>query len=248
MTGNQTDLVLTPVQQSAAVRTGTVTDFRAQTVEVDVGGATLTAGYLSSYAPIRGDLVAVARQDASWLCLGSLAGYGPNEVSNPSFEQQGILVNTVPIHWNLVNVAGVASMSVVSDTLAPHGGLVAMVNPDAAAGRDAVVYSTVIPVVPGERWDLSAWVAGVNAVGAAVANARLIAIWGVDVTTGYPGVPTETTVQSLTNLGDSVFVRVSGRVTVPATAAVMRVGIRTTPALPANTGVRMDFFTARKVF
>lgn len=70
---NQTDLVLTPVKERAVIRTGTVLSSTASSVIVEVSGRQVDAGYLDWYTPVAGDLVALALQDASWLCLGRIA-------------------------------------------------------------------------------------------------------------------------------------------------------------------------------
>jgi len=244
---NQTDMIITPQREGAGIRTGTVVGFTAQTVSVDVGGAVLVAGYLRWYVPILEDLVAVGRQDASWLCLGSIAGYGPNQVPNASFELDGDLIGTVPTHWFVSNLSGAGTVSVLTDDIAPNGTHVAVINPGAVA-RDVVLYSSAFDVAPGERWDISGYAAGLNPAGGALTNVLLIAIWGPDSTTLYPGAPGGAIVDSLTNIGDSTFIYMEGRVTVPATASFMRVGFRTNPALPIGVGARLDFVVARRVF
>jgi hypothetical protein len=57
-----------------AIRTGTIFALDGGTVRVLVNGGLIDAGYLASYMPQVGHTVALARQDAGWLVLGSIGG------------------------------------------------------------------------------------------------------------------------------------------------------------------------------
>lgn len=63
------------------VRTGTVVgvDRVGGQLRVNVNGGIVDAGYLATYLPQIGHTVALVRQKAGWLCLGSLAGGGAAE-------------------------------------------------------------------------------------------------------------------------------------------------------------------------
>ena len=72
---NTTDSLLSVKKRPAVIRTGTVTEVGAtnttsSTILVQVGNSSVLAGWLLPYVPLVGDLVAVARQDSSWLVLG----------------------------------------------------------------------------------------------------------------------------------------------------------------------------------
>lgn len=57
------------------MRTATITAVSGTSVTISVSGGEFTAGVgvLTSYAPVVGDVVAVFRQDSSWLILGPTA-------------------------------------------------------------------------------------------------------------------------------------------------------------------------------
>lgn len=61
------------------MRTATVTAVSGTAVTISVSGGTFTAGVgvVTSYAPKVGDVVAVFRQDSSWLILGPTSGVNP---------------------------------------------------------------------------------------------------------------------------------------------------------------------------
>lgn len=75
MPTNQTDMTLTPIRERAVVRRGTVVQTGSDgRVLVDIGGVSVRAGHVTSYAPTPGEQVALALQDASWLVLGAVSG------------------------------------------------------------------------------------------------------------------------------------------------------------------------------
>ena len=75
---NTTDNLLIAKQRNATVRTGIIQEVNttATTLLVTVGNATVEAGFLEPYVPVVGDLVAVIRQDSTWLVLGPFNGTG----------------------------------------------------------------------------------------------------------------------------------------------------------------------------
>jgi hypothetical protein len=60
---------------SNGMRTATVTAVAGTVVTISVAGGQFSSGvgYLTSYTPTVGTVVAVFRQDSSWLILGKLA-------------------------------------------------------------------------------------------------------------------------------------------------------------------------------
>lgn len=242
---NQSDALLTVSEQNSVTRTGTITEIEVTSVSVLVGGTVITASYLRGSDIVLGDLVAVIRQDSSWVCLGALSGFGPNQIDNPSFELEGPKTG-VPLQWNLADITGVSTMSVVATSTAPEGDLVAQI--DVAVGaREAVLYSNAIEVVAGETWSLSGFVAGINPTSTPVVDVILEALFFNSDTTLYPpGVGGDIDVATLLNIPDAPpFSFMSGSVVVPAGFTYMRLGFHTT--LPANSGAQFDFAVARKV-
>lgn len=71
---NITDMELTAEKTYASVRTGRVVSFSGAVLIVNIGGTQIRAGYLTSYGPTVGDIVAVTHQDGSWLVQGRVAG------------------------------------------------------------------------------------------------------------------------------------------------------------------------------
>jgi Mn-containing catalase len=60
---------------SNGMRTATVAAVVGSVVTISVAGGSFSSGvgFLASYAPTVGDVVAVFRQDSSWLILGRVA-------------------------------------------------------------------------------------------------------------------------------------------------------------------------------
>jgi len=242
---NQSDALLTVTEQNSVTRTGTITSIQVTSLFVLVGGTVIQASYLRGADLNAGDIVAVIRQDSSWVCLGALSGFGPNEIANPSFEDDGPGAG-VPSQWNLANITGVSTMSVVGSASAPEGDVVAQV--DVAVGaRECVFYSNAIEVVAGETWSLSGFVAGVNPTTTPVVDVILEALFfNSDATLYPPGVGGDIDVATLLDIPDAPpFSFMSGTVVVPTGFTYMRLGFHTT--LPANSGCQYDFAVARKV-
>jgi len=241
---NQTDALLAANQENAVARTGEVTALSATTATVLIAGSLIDAAYIRGTGLIVGDIVAVIKQDSSWLCIGALNGFGPNEVFNNSFERQGPLSATVPMGWNLANVTGTSTVSVVASGDAPEGQLVAQIEP-AASARECVLNSAPIPVNPGESWSVSGYFAGLNPTSTPEVDGSLRVFFSTTDTAAYaPG--SDTLVMSILNIPAAPpFLLASGQVDVPATMLFMRLGFRC--VLPINGGMQLDFAIARKV-
>lgn len=227
------------------LRTGTIASATLDTVVVVVGGTSFKAQAIDSYTPVEGDLVTVLRQDATWLVLGRLSGQGPSEVTDGSFEDSppGLL----PVDWNLYNVSGVSTAVVVVRDGAPGGTQTLRVFPAAGGTNVSLVYSDPIDVVPGETWNLSAYVGGdYEETAAHTADADLIALWFANDTNLYPTTSVaDSVVASLADVTQlPPFTGISGPVTVPVGAAVMRVALRS--SVTTGQALEWDFVTARE--
>jgi hypothetical protein len=227
----------------AVAKTGTVTAVSATTLTVLVAGTVVQAAYLASYTPVAGDLVALIRQDATWLVLGDLAGVGPNLVLNPGFEQGGA-TPTVPPSWFLFNEAGVSTVQVLNPgTSPPEGNFVAQINDDPSI-RTANLYSSPWPVNPGETYALSAFAQGLSAD---TGDITLNAMGFAAITDVPPATVFNTAVASINDIlqAPAPWTSISGTIVVPAGAtAYMRVGLRA--ILAASVGMQWDFVTARR--
>lgn len=228
------------------LRTGTIASATTDTVVVVVGGTSFRAQALDTYEPIEGDLVAVLRQDSTWLVLGRISGQGPNEVTDGSFEETtpGLL----PDGWTLYNVSGVSTAVVVTRAGAPGGTQTLRVFPAAGGSNVSLVYSPAISVVPGETWNLAAYVGGdYEEFTANTADADLVALWFANDTNLYPTTSAaDSTVASLVDVTQlPPFTGLSGSVTVPTGAAVMRVALRST--VTEGQALEWDFVTARQL-
>lgn len=228
------------------LRTGTVSSATIDSVVVVVGGTSFKAWSIDSYVPAEGDLVAVLRQDATWLVLGRISGHGANEVVDPSFEdtEPGLL----PDGWTLYNVSGVSTAVVVTRAGAPGGTQTLRVFPAAGGTNTSLVYSPPISVVPGEVWNLAAYVGGdYEETVANTADADLMALWFANDTNLYPTTSApDTTVASLVDVTQlPPFTGLSGSVTVPAGAVTMRVALRS--VVTEGQALEFDFVTARQL-
>ncbi len=234
--------LLATTVRPATIRTGTVASVSATTLDVIVGGTTITAAYLDSYAPVTGDLVVVGNQDASWVVFGKQAGVGPNLVQNPGFEDGGEGPGT-PSDWFVYNEAGTATLQVLSDTGAPQGSLVLQINPD-ASGRTTVVYSQPFAISPGEQYAISAFAGGVLAD---TGDVELHLLGFANATNLMPTTTDNVTAATVNNVALPLpFTSVSGTATVPAgTSTFGRVGLRS--VLAASVGMQWDFVVARRI-
>lgn len=75
--GSLADRTAQAIGRNPDRRTGTVISFDAgsETLTVSVGGGDPEqVGYLGTYTPTPGDVVALVRQRSTWLCLGDIRG------------------------------------------------------------------------------------------------------------------------------------------------------------------------------
>lgn len=228
--------------RSAVVRTGTVSSVSATTLNVIVGGTTITAAYLDSYAPVVGDLVVVAKQDSSWVVLGRQAGVGPNLVENAGFEVDGETSGT-PTDWFLYNEVGVATLQTLNVGTAPEGSFVLQINPDASA-RTTVIYSQPFGVEPGQQYAISAFAGGVDAD---TGDVELHLLGFANNTDLMPTTTSDVVAATVSNIPQPPpYTSISGTATVPAGATLFaRVGLRS--VLASGVGMQYDFVVARRI-
>lgn len=228
--------------RSAQIRTGTVGSVTATTLDVLVGGTTIVAAYLDSYAPVVGDLVVVGKQDASWVVLGKQAGVGPNLVQNAGFEEGGESAG-VPVGWFLYDEVGTASVQTVEASGAPQGDFVVQIDPDASA-RTTVLYSSPFPAEPGQQFALSAFAGG---IGAATGDVTLHLLLFANNTDLMPTTSADVTAATVNDIAiPPPYTSVSGTATVPAGASLYgRLGLRS--VLASGVGMQYDFSIARRI-
>jgi hypothetical protein len=232
----------------AYVRTGKVVVVDAMFATVTVGETVIRASYVRQSEPVPGDVVAVVRQGASWMILGTSSVSGGNAVQNPSFEE--FTGGQVPTGWTLNNVSGATTATTIYDPeQAVDGERVLDVFPNGGAAATSLVYSLAIAVASGQVWELSCHVTG-NYPGTTNENTTdvsLRALWFANATDLYPTTSAaDSTVASVTNIlqGETMQV-MRGQVTVPVGGVFMRVALRS--ACLAGAGARYDFVTARRV-
>ena len=271
MPTNLTDALISAKPVSAIVRTGIVTDWDPQFVQVNVGGTELRAAYLDWYQPpIQGDLVAVIQQDSSWLVLGRYAGAGLNQILNPSFEDSiptaTASPGTIPLNWfsfGTISGAGPnpASVNVNTDTDAPQSGQVVNINPNSpGAALDVVLTSNAIAVQPGESYFLSVYAANANFIAPTgvfttpPTHVQLMACWFSTDVEAFPSATLTddyTMAQRVQNLREKPpYTFMSGAISVPAAmtnGGFMRVGLRCEFPANAVSSIRFDFVTARRM-
>lgn len=262
MASNVTDALISANPTSAIIRTGVVTDWQPDRVQVMVGGANIVAAYLDWYQPpIVGDLVAVVRQDASWLVLGRYAGTGTNLLMNGAFED-GTVSAGIPLGWfSFGTIAGAppttATVVTVLDPDSPQGGQVAQII-RGGTPQDVVLTSSPVPVNPGERYFLTCYAANASAawpVAAATTpthNVQLMACWFSTDVEAFPSASLAgdyTMVDRVISVrGKPPYVYMKGMVQVPSTVpagGVMRVGLRV--EFGAGTSpINFDYVTVRR--
>lgn len=212
------------------LRTGTVVSFTANVAVVSVGGTDFEAAYLQGTTLTVGSLVAVLRQDGSWLVLGRLAGVGPNLLAadNPSFEDS--LPGSFPSDWFFANVSGLGSVAVEELASAPDGDQVASVISADGAASVSYLYSQPINVTAGDQFTVSAFAgADYSPTDAPEADAALVALWFVNDTNLYPTTSSaDIVISSVLDLVQSPpFTTLGGTVTAPVTG-FMRIALRST--------------------
>lgn len=211
------------------LRTGTVVSFATNQVLVSVGGSTFDAAYLRGTVLAAGDLVACLQQAGSWTVLGALAGVGANLLAdgNPSFELSA--PGSFPTLWFQANLAGVSTVVVQTEPLAPSGTQVAAVG-GPVVGTQSYLYSQPIQVTAGQQFSLSAYAGGSYQPGDALtADAAIVALWFANETNLYPTTSSPDIVVSTANdiVQAPPFTTLGGTVTAPVTG-FMRVALRST--------------------
>lgn len=226
----------------AQVRTGTVSTANESSASIVVGGTSFLASFISPYEPQPGELVAVIRQDSSWIILGRIAGSGANLILNGSFEDTPD--GTFPDNWNLYEISSVSSVAVVSSENAVDGANVVQIATDTASA-ESYLYSSPVPVTAGDVMSLSAYAGAVLGAGDYTSvNAGLYALWFANTTDLYP---TTSSADSLIAAVTDVavlppFTPLSGNVTAPVTG-FMRLALRSTVTTP--TMLDWDFAIVR---
>ena len=226
----------------AQVRTGTISSANENSAVIVVGGTAFTASFISPYEPEPGELVAVIRQDSSWIILGRIAGSGANEISNGSFEADPD--GAFPTDWNQYDITSASAVTVDLNENAVDGSNVATVF-TASASAESYLYSSPVAVTAGDILSVSVYVGAVLGDNPYVqVDAALYALWFANSTDLYP---TTSSADSLVDAVTSVpvlppFTPLSGNVTAPVTG-FMRLALRSTVA--DTTGLAWDFAIVR---
>lgn len=226
------------------LRTGTVTAASSTTITVLVGGTQVEAAFPFGATFLPGHLVLIVRQDASWAVLYRIAGAGPNEILNPSFELSG--TGMPPTLWFFADITNVSQVSVAQIDYAPDGDQYAQVFSDSATSQ-SYLYSSPIAVTAGEIFNVSAFVTAFYAVDAAqTADAALVGLWFADADDLYPTTSSaDVVISTFTDVPSGPpFVQLSGQVTAPVTG-YFRLALRSTMAV--NQSMGYDFVVARRV-
>lgn len=224
----------------ARVRTGTVIAATPNSLTVDVAGTSVPASFLRGADIVIGDLVALLEQGGSWLALGAIAGVGPNEVINPSFEDD-------MMGWTVYQVTGVVAANSTGPSLLAVDGEYFLSVSTSDVSAQGLVYSDPIPVTAGDTYSLSAYVWGTYQVTATPdADAELMALWFAAPTDLYPTTSSaDTVVATLTNVPERPpLSTLSGQVVAPVTG-YLRVGLRSTLSTAGSLGY--DLVIAREV-
>lgn len=235
----------------AQIRTGVIANAAGSVATVVVGAAAFEASVLVPFGttdpaaatPLPGTLVAVARQDSSWIVLGQILGASGNLILNPQFEDSP--AGDPPVNWTLYNVLGVSDGEVITDPGAVAGANVLSVTTTSAAAT-SIVYSSPVVVEAGETLQLSAFVSALYEDGIAeTANSDLLALWFANETDAYPTTSSaDTVVSSVTNvLAQPVWSAMSGQVTAPV-SGFMRLGLRS--AITPGQTLLYDFASVRR--
>lgn len=224
---------------------GTVVAVSSTTLTILARGVTFPAAYGRGYSPVVGDLVYFNRQDSSWIVLDALAGVGPNQVFNFSFESGSPA--TVPDGWTVYNIAGAGTATSAITGYAPVGQRELSVAAGGGA-QDTYVYSSPIPVVTGQTWAVSALASATYPPATAPsADAALYALWFANDTNLYPATSAaDSLIAQVNDVGpDAAHSTVSGTVVVPAATAYLRVATRSISA--ASIAVLWDAVIARQI-
>lgn len=229
----------------AQVRTGTISSANENSASIVVGGTAFLASFISPYQPSPGELVAVIRQDSSWIILGRIAGSGANEILNGSFEDSPD--GSFPDNWNQYDITGASNAVVTTSDLAVEGTNVLAVNTVTVAAAESYLYSSPVQVTAGDQLSVSVYVGATLGANLYVSvNAGLYALWFANTTDLYPTTSSaDTAVDTITDVPVAPpMTPLSGTVTAPATG-FMRLALRSTVA--DTTGLAWDFAVVRRV-
>lgn len=228
-------------------RIGVVVLATPNTMFVNVAGTVMEVAFLLPFTstavapPAAGTVVQLIRQDSSWVAVGRIVGTGSNAVLNPSFEDS--LPGTQPVNWQVADISGASTATVITTSDAPDGTQAARVFSGQAS--DHYLYSSPIAVNAGDIWSIAAFVGGDYNGGPQTADARIDALWFANMTDLFP-----TTSSASINVVTSndvpqypPFRVVSGTVTAPV-SGFMRVALRST--LGAGQALVWDSVTARR--
>ena len=227
----------------AQVRTGTVSSANDNSASIVVGGTSFLASFISPYQPEPGHLVAVIRQDSSWIILGRIAGSGANEITNGSFEADPD--GAFPSNWNQFDITSASAITVQISPNAVDGVNVAEVF-TAAVSAESYLYSSPVSVITGDSLSLSVYVGAVLGGNPYVpVNAALYALWFANDVDLYPTTSSaDTLVDSVTDVPVAPpMTPLSGTVVAPVTG-FMRLALRSTVA--DTTGLDWDFAIVRR--
>lgn len=235
------------IERFSRMRTGTVITVNPFFALVDVGTTQIPAAYVRQSAPEIGDVVAVLRQGATWMILGTTSASGENLVQNASFERVSD-GDAEPLLWTQYQVTNVSRFESVTDPSAVDGTRVLEVTPVGALTGTSLVYSQPISVVDGQTVELSAYANGFYpADNPNTADASLRALWFADAIDLYPTTSAaDSTIATVNNIAENeVMTLLRGTVVVPVGAVFMRVGLRS--VVEFGTGLHWDFATARVI-
>lgn len=246
------------VPDAAAIRMGTVAEVYPTRLLVRIGSAEIPTetAWLSSYQPILGDVVAVSRQGAAWVTLGSLGSIvstDNNAVANPGFEAGS--TGVAPPNWSLVTTAGTPTVTTVawdaetrSDGI--EGNQVAAVVASAGAVTTELV-SSPVPVTPGDVWAAAGYYRTLTDFAmTSVCITSLILGWYSNTTIGSLVGSKSSGVNAVTRGQDWRLLRAQGArgVTVPAGANYLRVRfVLQWTSAAAGDAIYLDRAVARRL-
>lgn len=176
-----TDPTVTRIGLVTAVGPGT-----NLTVRISGSDVLINAAYLITYQPVIGDVVAVTRQGAAWLCLGTFNLFGSsfdgtmNPVVNPSFEDGAAGSPTTPNSWTLFHDAAstaTAISEVTANSASRDGSQFWDIILVGVGTSTDTLASTAIPVATGQIWSAAAWTNGARTAVAVTGNAILRLGW-----------------------------------------------------------------------
>lgn len=236
------------IERFSRMRTGIVVTVNPFSALVDVGDTVIPAAYVRQSMPLIGDVVAVLRQGATWMILGTTSASGENLVQNPSFEEVNE-ENGQPLLWTQYQITNVSRMESVIDASAiPPGERVLEVTPAGALTGTSMTYSQPISVEDGQTVEISAYANGFYpADNPGTSDASVWALWFADAIDLYPTTSAaDSLVWTANNIAETeVMTLLTDTVVVPVGAVFMRVGLRS--VVQFGTGLHWDFVTARVV-